>query len=444
MKLARSGRVASSRGPLRPCMSRQYRLTVEPLEGRIVLDGGRADIAMLSATTTDSRSVTFRYELTLPGAASSVTAEVAFFRSIDREFSESDVPFNTPQEVQLAAGEHAVTVSLSETLAIDPSHPYVLAVAHLPGGIDESDEWNNTASFRIFTIGAVSHGFELSPGDSVWVDVMARSLEQLEPFGYDLAIPFHWDALSAQPIPGMTTLAGLRLADAVTSAVESLATNPGDVIALHLIGHSRGSVVISQAAQTLQFLEQVSPELAPLKAGPLKMTFLDPHPANNTYTGTLYSAAPNLLGQIGTSLYHSTQSAMEDPNVVVPASADWAEVYFQRTSYTRAVTPTEQFFLIWGQNAGDIDIRAPLTTVVTSYDLTNTVPGHYLVHDWYQENVVPTLGAPSSLSLAGAAVSMTSVMATPEPSVVILHRAHPEGPLAILDRSSRGDDGEYL
>ena len=260
---------------------------------------------------------------------------------------------------------------------------------------------------------------------------MAQSLEQV---GYDVGIAFHWDALSALPIPGMTSLAGLQLSGEVLDAVASLAprTDPDDVIALHLIGHSRGSVVISQAALDLELLEEVLPALAPLKAGPLKMTFLDPHPANNAYTGTLYSAAPNLFGRIGTALYTRFQSAMQDPNVVVPASADWAEVYYQRTDYTRAVTPTEQFFLIWGQDEGDIEVRAPGTTVVTSYDLTDTaeepgVPGHYLVHDWYQDNVVPTLGDSSSPGRAGAAVSTTSVLATPEMSGVLPHVAPPWG-----------------
>ena len=127
-------------------------------------DGGMADLAMLSATTADSRSVTFRYEVTLPGSAPGVTAEVAFFRSADPAFDLSDDVRIDTRVVPLAVGEHTVVASLPEALAIDPSHPYVLAVADPSGEIAESDEGDNTASFRIFTIGAVPTGSSSSPG----------------------------------------------------------------------------------------------------------------------------------------------------------------------------------------------------------------------------------------------------------------------------------------
>jgi hypothetical protein len=411
-------------------LARKAAPLLERLEDRVVLAGGLADLAMLSAATTDSRSVTFRYEVTLPGQAVALTAEVAFFRSNDPAFSPADdVPIGS-QVVQRAAGIHTVTASLSDPLAIDPSHPYVLAVADPLGVIAESHEGDNTASFRIFTIGAVSHGFELTPGASAWVDVMADSLEQA---GYDVGIAFHWDALSDLPIPGMTTLAGSQLSNAVRDAVASLApeAHPGDVFALHLIGHSRGAVVISQAALDLERLEGMLPALAPLRAGPLKMTFLDAHPANNAYSGTLYSAAPTLLGLIGTAAITTIQSAMRDPNVVVPASADWAEVYYQRTSYQKALNPVESNFLLWGEGPSDIAVLSPATSV-SSLNLTDIVPGHYLVHDWYQVNVIPTLGTSSSRALAGAAEPTTPLMAAPGPFDVIPHWARPDGPLVIL------------
>jgi hypothetical protein len=288
-------------------------------------------------------------------------------------------------------------------------------VADPLGTIAETNEDNNTASFRIFVIGAVSHGFELSPGDSAWVDVMAGSLEQ---DGYDVGIAFHWDDISSLPIPGMTNLAGAELAGDVVKAVASLApkVHEGDVIALHMIGHSRGSVVISQAVLDLGSLERLVPGLAPLKAGPLKLTFLDPHPASNTFSGGLYSAAPTLVGQIGVGVYTWVQSKMQDPNVVVPATADWAEVYYQRTSYQKAQNFIESNFLLWGEGPGDIRVLSP-STVVTSLNLTNTVPGHYLVHDWYQNNVIPTLGSPPG---SGSSV-MTTLAALPaaEPSTAV-------------------------
>src|SRR5689334_13004005 len=114
----RSGCVAWSRNPWCPSTSRRMRPTVEPLEGRIVLDGGLADLAMLSATTADSRSVTFRYEVTFLGSPPGVTAEVAFFRSADPVVDLSDDVRIDTQVVPLAVGEHTVVVSLPEALAI--------------------------------------------------------------------------------------------------------------------------------------------------------------------------------------------------------------------------------------------------------------------------------------------------------------------------------------
>src|SRR4051794_20594408 len=82
---------------------------------------------------------------------------------------------------------------------------------------------------------------------------------------------------------------------------------PGDGIDLHLIGHSRGSVVVSQAAIALQELDQGG-SLPQLTAGRLRLTFLDPHPAHNTHTlGTpsrgWYSVAEGPIARIALRAY---------------------------------------------------------------------------------------------------------------------------------------------
>jgi hypothetical protein len=165
--------------------------------------------------------------------------------------------------------------------------------------------------------------------------------------------------------------------------------------------------VISQAALDLELLGGWTPALAALQAGPQKLTFLDPHPASNVYAPDLYSAAPNVLGDIGKFLYGAFCALANDPNVVVPASTDWAEVYYQQNSYLDGVTPIEQLFLLWGQGLDDIEVRGD-STVLTERNLGKDVPGHYLVHDWYQMTIVPTL--------AGSAAARNLAMAASSPS----------------------------
>ena len=145
-----------------------------------------------------------------------------------------------------------------------------------------------------------------------------------------------------------------------------------------------------------------TPALAALQAGPLKLTFLDPHPASNVYAPDLYSAAPNVLGDVAKFLYGTFCALANDPNVVVPASADWAEVDYQQNSYLDGTTPLDQLFLLWGQSLDDIEVRGA-STVLTERNLGKEVPGHYLVHDWYQMTIVPTLGG--SAAAAGALIA---------------------------------------
>ena len=65
------------------------------------------------------------------------------------------------------------------------------------------------------------------------------------------------------------------MAAQIDQAIASLPIQPGDVVDLHLIGHSRGGDVVSLAAG---LLDRSAP---PLGGGFLELTLLDPHPARN-------------------------------------------------------------------------------------------------------------------------------------------------------------------
>lgn len=357
----------------------KWKPETERLEQRLAL---AADLAVLSSTTLDSRSVEVSYRVDGDGG---LPFDLAIYRSADANFDPSDVKLAS-QTITDAGGTPPVTQTVNVVvpggLGIDPAHPFIMAVADPGGQVSETDEANNVASFRKYVIGAISHGTDAAPA---WEPVMAASLTAL---GYDRVVPFVWAAESVVPVPGQAVAAGQRMAAQIIAAAQTLPE--GSVIDLHLIGHSRGSVVISQATQTIQILAEsgADPQLKGVLAGWTKLTYLDPHPAHNVHTtsaGTtrFFSASPGPIGRLATQLTLRFQAAMQDPEPVVPSSADQAEVFFQHAPYYAAPDPIDRLFNIWGE--------VPLTGATRYIDLTGIANGHYVMPYWYQTHVVPTL-----------------------------------------------------
>lgn len=361
---------------------------LETLEERLVLS--TPDIAVLSATTTDSLSVKVTYSITNGPVTTPFHLDI--YRAAVSTFSPSadvKVADQSLSGTDLDTGTHVITVSVPGGLPIDPAHKFVLAVADPQHAVTESDaanDTNDTAFFRTWIVGAVTHGFELQPGTPPWILATAAELKQ---DGYDDAIAFDWSRFSGLPVPGVTEGAGLLMTGQLLAAINKLPASTNDVVDVHLIGHSRGGVVISQVGLDLQFMEHYG--LIPqVQAGYLKMTFLDPHPAHNVHTygnpnQTYFSASSGPIGQLGTFLYLQFQAAAQDPETVLPINVRDSEVYYQHTEHQNATSPIEKFFNIWGE--------VPVLGQATHYcDLTGFANGHFEVHDWYLQNVVPTLG----------------------------------------------------
>jgi hypothetical protein len=366
-------------------------LSIECLEDRAVpAVVALPDIAMLAVTTHDSKSVTFQYSIANASVKSSFS--VAIYRAPRATFQPANdikIGEKTFLSADGSVGTHTFTLTITGGLPIDPAHPFVLAVANPTRSVVESDaqsDTNDVASFRTFVVGAVAHGYEATPGLPAWVNGIAKGLTH---DGYDVAIPFNWSSTSNTPLPGQAVAAGLKLANEIAKDVAKLPLGPNDVIDLQLIGHSRGAVVISQAALDLQAMEQASSfsNSKALRSGFLKLTFLDPHPANNgNPQQAWYSASGGSLGRLGLGLYTQFQAAAQDPQVVIPSNASDTEVYYQHASHLVAPSIQEKFVDVWGQ--------VPISGAVTHYcDLTGIVNGHYEVPDWYLAHVVPTLKA---------------------------------------------------
>jgi hypothetical protein len=377
-----------------------------------------SDIQMLAATESSSQTVEFTYQVTGPDLG---LFQVGVYRSADREFEPGiDIPLGsliTVSGSDATSGEHHGTWQGS--LPIDPAHPYVLVVANPSGTVPESDarpgDQNDVASFRKWTIGAVTNGL-LPLGDlqldlfGDWVTAMAHSLQSLispegTTVGYDDVIPFIWGNTSNLPIPGLAIAAGQHLTQMVRDHAQSLAAQmgPNDVIDLHLIGHSRGAIVISQA-----FLDLMKDGGIPqLSAGYKEMTMLDPHPANSLGSSLVSFNPRSRVSQLAQAIDLLFCQAASDPNVVVPADVDLAEDYYEHTPWNQTTDLIGHYIInLWGVGhiPGAVD-----------HDLSHAAPwmAHTRVTDWYQQYVIPELASPPYWQQSVTAA--TSLMARTTP-----------------------------
>ncbi|HKB39715.1 MAG TPA: alpha/beta fold hydrolase [Gemmataceae bacterium] len=239
-------------------------------------------------------------------------------------------------------------VALLGELPIDPARPHVIVAVDPANTLAESDESNNVASFRKLTLGVTVHGLALSGQKPAWIDQAGDLLERQ---GYAGTIRFDWAQASRLPVPGQGVMAGLRLADLIRQQAAQLATQPNDVIDVHLIGHSRGNTVITTAL----FALQAQPGPQALALGFAKLTLLDPHVARNQ--GALARGLAELRNRSGVStvglfsfaarspqsraVAEATlrfQAAAQDPPVVIAPNADAVEVFFQRLPWNRTIS----------------------------------------------------------------------------------------------------------
>jgi hypothetical protein len=368
---------------------------IEGLEQRSLMATALSDIAMVSATTLDSRGVTIVYDIqnapvTQPidftversaGPAAQAGDVAVGTVSVDPPAAGQTGTLDASGQSATSVGQHKVTLALPNGLPITPALPYVVVTANPNNAITETSRTNNTASFRVYTIGVITHG-GLQPKSWTrtgppWEHNMAK---QLRAQGYDAVIPVNWVGVSG--IAGSASKVAPRVVPMIVDAAAQFPA--GSPVDLHLIGHSEGTVVNSLIVKDLN--AQGWP--ANLQAGYLKVTMLDPHPANNDVIGPQYSIVKNQygLGTLAQQLIENYQSRAKDPLPVVTSNVQSAEVFFQHTSAKQAQT-NSGIYNLWGQvpvkgNANYFNLTAPGVSH----------SGKFNVQDWYLFNVVPTLG----------------------------------------------------
>ena len=346
-------------------------------------------IQMISAATTDSKSVTIEYNVNqAPSAATPI--QFGIYRSSDGKFDSSDtlVSTFTPAlpggsttttldqngEPATALGTHQLTIPLPQGLPPFPEKPYVLVVAD-PSLPSATTDLAQTASFRVYTIGIVTHG---GIQDTSWIHGPPWELQiayEMKQEGYDAVIHYNWVAQSNDP--GSAIKQAPRLALSILHAASKFpASAPVD---LDFIGHSEGTVVNTYAIVKLQ--DRMTPQL---KAGYIEDTLLDPHAANNNVPGQQYSIGGGILAPLAKAIISNYQASADDPPAFVPSIVDEAQVFFEHT------TAATDSYNLWGQVP--VQSNGPL---VHYYNLTPskvTHSGNTGIQFWYRNFIVPSLG----------------------------------------------------
>ncbi len=372
---------------------------IETLEARWVPSATVASpaVQMISATTTDSKSVTIEYQVNQPITAATPLS-FGVYRSADGRFDASDSPVDSvtlvPPGVSgqaptldqgggsaTAVGTHTLTIALPGGLPPYPEKPYVLVVAD-PGSSTAMTDPAQTASFRVYTIGVVTHG---GIQNTSWKHGPPWELQiayWMKHEGFDAVIPYNW--VDQSSTPGAAIQQSPRLARIILGTANRFPAN--SVVDLEIVGHSEGTVVNSYALYALQ--KEGLP--SQLRAGYIEDTLLDPHAANNDIASGKQISYAGVLAPLAEMIVPHYQGEAKDPPAYFPSIVDQANVFYEHTAATAG-----GIYNLWGQ----VPVKSDGPTV-HYYNLTAmgvTHSGKTGVALWYRNFIAPTLGQQAPL-----------------------------------------------
>jgi Bacterial Ig-like domain len=364
----------------------------EWLEHRLALSAPAAMVMLDSASTIDSKSVTIEYRVNTPVTGAS-PLRFGVYRSSDGQFDSSDALVDTYALAPVGAtsgqaptldrtgksaaaiGEHELTIPLPGGLPPYPKKPFVLVVAN-PSSPSATSDPTQTASFRVYTVGIVTHGGIQDPHWKHGPPWQLQIAHMMKHEGYDAVIPFNWVSQSNKP--GAAVKQSPRLARLILNTAGKFPANaPVD---LEFIAHSEGAVVNTYAIAKLQ--GEMTQELA---SGFIKDTLLDPHAANNHVASGAQMSSAGPLGGLAHMIITTYQGKSNDPPAYFPAVVDEAEVFYQHS-----LAKASDIYNLWGQ----VPVRSD-GPLVHYYSLTAagaTHSGNTGVALWYRDFIAPTLG----------------------------------------------------
>lgn len=363
-------------------------------------------LQLISATTTDAESVTVKYVIGPGFGRQPVRLQTC--RAAKRPVTTCTAPVGVSLGVDvlssprdLAVGPHEVTIAKGKVLKPDPRMPYVVVLADSVG--QTSQTW-----FQKHLVGVLVHGYafskrvaagkfvdellaagnyekfvewamrELVLDDDALADWQAPMEASLESVAcYDPAtFAFQWKFDSTLEVPSILTARAREMYRQVVAVVKGVeARHAGDVVDLHFIGHSRGTVMVSQAL--LEWKTRPDPAL---RGSYLKVTLLDPHPANNVLSPQ-ESIRDEAVEGTCYRTYKEIQTQIKDPLVTLPDGIGLREatVWFQQTPYLviqgeHGINPTDDDYAcplnLWGRGASMDNVVNESRAVVVRKNLT--------------------------------------------------------------------------
>ena len=396
-------------------------------------------LQMLSATTTDSKSVTIEYQVNQTSSAAN-PLQFGVYRSSDGQFNSSDslvatitlaapgsasgqsgITLDQNGQPATALGTHQLTLPLAQGLPPFPEKPYVLVVAD-PNSPSATTDPGQIASFRVYTIGIVTHGGIQDPS---WTHGPPWELEtayMMRREGFDGVIGYNWALQSSTP--GAAIKQSPRLVRMIEDAASRFPANaPVD---LEFIGHSEGTVVNTYAIVALE--SKLTPQL---KAGNIEDILLDPHAANQNVPGQQMSFG-GALGGLGRAIVTDYQAQAKDPPAFFPSAVDEAIVFFEHSQATAS-----GIYNLWGQVP--VKSEGPEVHYYNLTDMGATHSGKTGVNYWFRDFIAPTLGnqAPliGELQLNGQIDNIQPAAAGSLSQSSLVQHANNAPPIAFMGRS---------
>ena len=222
-----------------------------------------------------------------------------------------------------------------------------------------------------------------------------------------MVVAFNWALTSGFPTsPDTVPLAASNLFYLVEKDVQRLENGmqPGSVIDLDFIAHSRGATVVSDAMAALDSTTN------PALIGSFKeLTFLDPHPANIFDVNTSYATSgwTGELGYISFGGMLAFTLLANDPDPIIPPNVDQTDIYYQQTPVqTLLQNPDQSFppsffekylFNLQG-DVNDITNQSPFPANLYNLTELGINVGHSEVWQWYTQDILPFLNDPDILN----------------------------------------------
>ena len=303
--------------------------TTEALETRLAMSAGAPPaIQMLSATTTDSKSVTIEYQVNQVPTQQTRSSSASIARAMASSIRATrwSTRSRWPPRLGIRAERHH-----RSTRAVSPPPPSALTSSRSPWPracrpiLRSPTCWSSPTRarppqppipskprrFAIYTIGIVTHGGIQDPSWKHGPPWEIETAYMMRHEGFDSVIAYNWVLQSGTP--GEAIKQSPRLARMILDVASKFPA--GDPVDLEFIGHSEGTVVNTYAIVKLE--SKMTPQL---KSGYIEDTLLDPHAANNNVPGQQMSFG-GALGGLARDIVTNYQAEAKDPPRLSPRSS---------------------------------------------------------------------------------------------------------------------------